>query len=379
MSKKKKIIITLSIVVGLVLLMGASTLAIVRWEIQPFYDYLFRPGVEVLASPPTQNTNFNVAVALEPNPEDHDAPDFVPDHNVVPEAPEVTRDTDVITFIVFGIDNHGNTDTIMVASFDTSESTFEVASIPRDTLVNVSWSLRKANSIQPVMRNRYRSDEDSENKAMQATIEEFGNMLGFNVDFWITVNTRAFIRLIDAIGGVRFNVPVSMNWSDPDMGLSFNLGRGEQHLNGTQALGLVRYRAGYSNADIGRATTQQNFLKAAASQILSNRNNINVVDFANVFMGNVRTNIQLNHMVWLGREFIKLSSDDINFTMMPGNIDSARGQSYVTIILDEWLEIVNEKLSPLSHEITMEDVSILTRGPDRRFFVTDDNWQGTQW
>jgi len=378
MPTKKKVIIALSIFIGLVLLSGTSAYAIVRWEVQPFYDYLFKPGSDVLADPPD---TLSAAGSFDPdNPEalfeDPDFPDFVPDHNAVAEKPNITRDENIITFMIFGIDNHGNTDVIMVAAFDTEKSTFEVASIPRDTLVNVEWNLKKANSIQPVMRNRFRSQTNGENKGMRATLEEFRNLIGFEPDLWVTINIRSFVRLIDSIGGVRFNVPVGMDWSDPDLGMTFSLSRGEQHLNGEQALGLMRYRKGYSNADLGRVNTQQGFLKAAASQILANRNSINVVDMANIFMGNVKTDIQLNHMVWLGRELLKLSSDDINFTLLSSNIDSARGLSYVAVIVDEWLEIVNTKISPLDQEITSDDVSILTRGPDRRLYVTDGNWKG---
>jgi len=63
--------------------------------------------------------------------------------------------------------------------------------------------------------------------------------------------------------------------------------------------------------------------------------------------------------------------------MMPGNTtDRINGLSYVTVFVDQWLEMVNERLNPFNEEITAQDVSILTRGSDRRLFVTDGNWRG---
>ena len=63
--------------------------------------------------------------------------------------------------------------------------------------------------------------------------------------------------------------------------------------------------------------------------------------------------------------------------MMPGEFENLRGNFYISIQLEPWLELLNEKLSPLNYEIKAEDVSILTRGPDRLLFVTDGDYQGS--
>ena len=364
---RKQIIIRLAIIGGAIILLTGACLAVVY---TPLWDFFFKPSVEALAAPiPPRNISGQgkPEQPLGADEEEEADPGYVI---------EEERDTSKYTFLLMGIDGFGNTDVIIVGTFDTTEYTLEFASIPRDTMVNVSWSLKKVNSIHAVMRNQHRKDDNAEEKAMKAVINQFSDILGYRVDFWATINMRAFISLIDAIGGVRFNVPVGMSWDDPEMGMSFNLSRGSQTLYGQQALGLMRYRAGYSNADIGRINTRQDFLKAAMEQILANRNSINVANLAEVFLKYVKTDIPLNNLIWFGREFLKLSGDDINFTIMPGAIDNVGAQSYVTIYVDEWLELINTKLSPLNREITEKDVSILTRGPDRKLYVTDDNWQG---
>lgn len=374
-SVRRKVLVTVIVVCSLVILFSASAFSVVRWQIQPFYDYLFRPGHQVLSVPPTPNIvaeptptapeTAQPTVTPEPTPEDPEPPTI-----------EEIRSLDIFTFLIFGIDGFGNTDVIMVASFDSEEKTLDVVSIPRDTMVNVDWGLKKANSIQPIMRNRYRATDDPDTGAMSATVEEFSSILGFEVDFWVTINMQSFVALIDAIGGVRFDVPVSMNWSDPDRGYVFRVNRGLQTLNGQQALGVMRFRAGYGDADIGRVRTQGNFLKAAAEQLITNRDSINVTILAETFIRHVRTDVQLNHLLWFGREFLTIDPDNINFATMPGTIDNVGAASYITILVDEWLEMLNTKLSPLHADITAEDVSILTRGTDRRLYVTDGNWRG---
>ena len=49
----------------------------------------------------------------------------------------------------------------------------------------------------------------------------------------------------------EFDVPVDMYYEDPSQGLSIDLEKGLQKLDGESAMGLVRYRYGYADADIG--------------------------------------------------------------------------------------------------------------------------------
>ncbi|MCL2222338.1 MAG: LCP family protein [Oscillospiraceae bacterium] len=365
---KKRLIIT-----GGVLLFIASAVMLVLFT--PLWDALFRPGEDVLAMPAIFRPSIDTENPDRPPVDSQDNLVDDGDPEVVPTMQQV-RSVDQLTFLILGIDGTGNTDVVMVAKFDYEEATFEVVNIPRDTMVNVSWNVRKVNSIHAVMRNRYRNEDNPYERAMEETVGHFRNILGFDIDFWATINMRAFINLIDAIGGVQFDVPVNMNWRDPEANLHFQLSRGPQRVNGNNALGLMRYR-GYGTGDFGRINVQQDFLLAAAQQLLAGVNAGNISTFVDTFLNHVTTNIQMNHLAWLGREFIGMDIENINFTTMPTRPDRVRGISYVRIELDEWLEIVNTRLSPLHTEITSEDVSILTRGTDRRLFVTDGNWLGS--
>lgn len=375
LSGMQKFLRILIIFICLVFVLGGSALAIVRWQIEPFYEFFFRPDVNVLAVHIDDEVDNTVVV----NPDNPEEVITIAEERVGERgarlAPVEERNSDIFTFLVLGIDHYSNTDVIMVATFDSVESTLEVVSIPRDTLVNVSWNLRKANSIMANMRHRFRNDDNTEETAMQATVEHFSDLLGFNVDFWVTLTPQAFTRLIDAVGPIDFYVPANMY----EYGVRVN--RGQQRLNGVQALTVMKTRRVYANADIGRINTQQDFMHVLASQIIAGRDQISVQDYADIFIGNVRTDIQLNHLVWLGREFLSLDPEDINFTIMPHELITANGTSYVGVLVDEWLEIINEKLSPLNREITAEDVSILTRDANsRRLFVTDGEWRGnTGW
>jgi len=374
MTVKKKVIIILSSILCLMLLLAIGAFAVLRWQIQPFFDYFFRPNAGILATLP--------AVARTPSPAaDPQNPGFDIEGNPIIDDPDDPVDPSLVSernekhinFLLFGIDEHGNTDVTMMASLNIEENTLDVVSIPRDTMVNVSWNIRKVNSIYAYMRNKHRGESGRERdiKAMQDTKEHFRNLLGFHPDFVITVGFSAFIDIVDAVGPISYNVPVNVN----EMGI--RVPQGQQRLNGRQALAVMRSRRSYSNHAIGRDYAQQEFLLAVAKAVLSsNWSATKVADMANTFYSHVRTDISDVHLLGFATDFMKLNLDNINFHMMPGAIDSARGNSYITVQVPQWLELINERFNPFSRDITETDLSVLTRGPDRRLMVTDGNWLG---
>ena len=296
------------------------------------------------------------------------------------DTPVSNRKPDTYTGLILAMDQEGsNTDVIMVVNFDTANYTLNIANIPRDTMVNVKWnSNKRINSVLANMRIKYKGeDDDKDSKAMQGTVEAFADILGFKVDFWVTINMKAFVTLIDAINGVDYDIPSNMEYHDPEQNLHISYKKGmKKGITGQQALEILRFRS-YASGDIARINNQQGFLKAAAEQILAKKDSINVIDLANIVFNNVKTGLGLNHTIWFGKELLKIDAENINFVTLPGNyLDTVGGNSYVTIYVDEWLEIVNTMLNPYLDEITADDVSILTRGADKKLYVTNGNRQG---
>ncbi|MCL2391748.1 MAG: LCP family protein [Oscillospiraceae bacterium] len=365
----KRIIKIVSLSVAILAVLAATVLALDLFA-----------ETDIVIRPPTIQRQPRQTPSAEPDdPDNPEQPSSVPAVNA---AVQDVGDDRVFTFLVFGMDEGYNADVIMAVTFDTSNQTLEVVSIPRDTLVNVPWNLKLANSIPSNMRHRYRAitnRDEREALAMQASVEMFADILGFEVDFWVSVNMRAFTTLIDAVGGIDFYVPVNMRYTDRAANLNINFSRGMHHgLTGQQALEILRFRS-FATGDIARINVQQQFLTAAVEQILENRASLgtpaNILRLAEIAINQVRTNISLSNMAWLGREFMQLNPEHVRFATIPHTMnDAIAGRGYIVINLDEWMEMLNERINPFSNDKVPEDLSILTRGPDRRLMVTDDNW-----
>ncbi|MBR5381309.1 MAG: LCP family protein, partial [Oscillospiraceae bacterium] len=160
-----------------------------------------------------------------------------------PQNPaQETRTGGEYTFALLGTDDgNGNTDTIMVVDFDADDYQIDVVSIPRDTLVNVSWNVKKINSL-------YGVGLRSGVGGPQRTMEGLSDILGFDLDFYVVVDLTAFEKLVDAIGGVYYDVPVTMKYSDPAQDLYIDIAKGPQTLSGKDAVKVMRFRSGYADA-----------------------------------------------------------------------------------------------------------------------------------
>lgn len=258
--------------------------------------------------------------------------------------------------LVAGRDLEGaNTDTIMIVSLDTAEHTIDVISIPRDTMVNVAWDVKKINTV-------YGAGIMSGYDGAEYFMEKMADILGFSLDAYAIVNLSAFEEMVDAIGGIYFDVPIDMYYEDYVQNLLIDIDAGYQLLDGKTALEVMRFRSGYSDADIGRISTQQDLALALAKQLLDLGNIPNLSNLINIVVENVETDLSAANISFLVREFLACDLEDINFYTMPGDYsDSKNGISYVTIYLDEWLEMVNEYINPWDTDVTIENVNILTR------------------
>ena len=301
-------------------------------------------------------------------PKASEAPDAEP--SVEPtqdpnEGAPASLNENMYTFLVVGLDQVSNsTDTIMVGRIDTETHKIDVVSIPRDTMVNVSWGTKRVNTY-------YSSDLVSGGNGIDGLMKGIRDLVGFDIDCYAVVDLEAFVELVDAIGGVDYDVPIDMYYYDPSQGLNISIPAGMKPLDGETAVKVVRFRSGYPTADIGRIGTQQDFLMSVASQMLTLGNIPNLPTFIDIFEKYVTTNLSAANISFFARQFLMCKSEDISFHTAPGNGgDSVKGNSYYSLYVDEWLEMVNECLNPYDQPVTTANVNILTHSYSSGFYST---------
>ncbi|MDE6935620.1 MAG: LCP family protein [Oscillospiraceae bacterium] len=270
---------------------------------------------------------------------------------VVPSGME--RKEHFFTILLGGLDDeNGGSDTNLLVALDAENKTINVASLPRDTLLDVSWSVKKLN-------NAYHHGGFSQ------TMSEVSRLLGIPVDYYVTVDLRAFVELVDEIGGVDFDIPVDMDYDDPYQDLQIHFEKGPRHLTGEEALQVVRWRqnndgTGYATADIGRIDTQQAFLTAMAQQTLQLSNWDKIPGMAEIFQKWVDTDLKLSYLIWIGEQALNIGSEGLTFHTLPGDGSGYyKGGSYYVLDPEATLEMINTYFNPYKRELTMDDMHIL--------------------
>ena len=263
-------------------------------------------------------------------------------------APVKERKDDFFTILVSGLDDdNGGSDTNILVGFDAKNQAITCVSIPRDTGGYINGKSRKINYAYNL-------------GGMEQMRQTVSDALGIPVDFSVEVNLKAFVKLVDEIGGVDFEVPLNMNYDDPYQDLHIHLQKGMQHLNGADALKVVRFRhnndgSGYGTEDIGRIGTQQAFLKAVFQKMLANPQKITA--YAQIFSEYVKTDLAVSELAWFGQEALLMGMDKLSFSTLPG-VWSDRLNRWV-IDQDAALELVNSGLNPYLIDRTLADLHLV--------------------
>lgn len=261
-------------------------------------------------------------------------------------------------------DGEHNTDTIMLIRVPNDGSRATAVSIPRDTYVHDDeLGNMKINGIFGSHKEKVVSEIEEENQALEAEvvaegkdptsadtvstkemeqrgieagrnalIDQVTDLTGIDIDHYAEVGLLGFVLLTEAVGGV--DVCLNNSVDDPMSGAKFK--KGEQTLQGAEALAFVRQRYGLPRGDFDRIVRQQAFLaslvnKALESDTLTNPSKLNKIGQA------VERSVVLDEnwdIMSFASQLSNLAGGNVTFTTIPvTSIDGVGdyGESIVTI------------------------------------------------
>ena len=236
---------------------------------------------------------------------------------------ETLKELDEFRCLILGIstDEEGAllTDTIMVASYNPNTQKATLLSIPRDTYTGKNPS--KATAYQKI------NSIYSRNKDPNEVLDAVNDITNLGLQYYAIVKTEGFIKLVDAIGGVTFNVPIDMDYDDTSQDLHIHLKAGEQVLDGDKAEQLVRFRHNndgtsypeeYGDNDLGRMRTQREFIMTVIKQTARVENIFKIGEILDVAEENVITNIDFNAIKDYVPYAVEFNTEDLLTATLPG-------------------------------------------------------------
>ena len=249
------------------------------------------------------------------------------------------RTDGISTFVLAGTDAEGDrTDTIMLVSINKNDHQISMMSIPRDTHVDAPYSVPKINSAVGYGGGGKRG--------MEELMTRISEITGFMPDGYILVDLKDFVSVVNFMGGVNFDVPMDMDYEDPTQNLKIHLKAGEQHLNGREAIQLVRFRSGYADADLGRTSVQRDFMQAALKQWTSPLK-IWRIPFLTVMVATrIRTDMSLGNLGWIGRVGLLSHVHNIQMDLLPGEPQYIGSGSYYVADESATHSLMKQSYSP---------------------------------
>ena len=277
-------------------------------------------------------------------------------HFLIARAPQnetalSTRKKGCATILVAGTDEGGyRTDSMMLVNIDRTEKTIHLVSIPRDTLIFCEYSVPKINSAYGWAGG----GEDG----MQELLLRVSEIIGFEPDGYAVVDLSVFEQLVDLMGGITFDVPVDMHYSDPTQGLNIDLQAGTQRLNGEQAMQVARFRSGYATADLGRIEVQRSLVSAALRQWVSPKGALHLSKAVKLVLEHTNTNLTKSNLLWLAESFLLCGRSEIGSATLPGYAANFASGSYYVLDAEGVADVVNRYLNPYEKEVQAADLYI---------------------
>ena len=243
------------------------------------------------------------------------------DRNKETPKDELLTAKDKATIMIMGVDERsddvGRSDTLMVATIDPQKNEASLLSIPRDTRVAIP-----KNGYDKINAAYAYGGE----KLTQRTVEDF---LGIRMDHYVIINTHAFQKIIDAIGGIDIDVEKRMYYEDPwddDGGLVIDLRPGRQHMDGKTAVTYVRYRD--EEGDIGRVKRQQKFMRACVDAVTTPAILPRLPGIIASVIDSVKTDLSVRQMLEFIGTLKQAQAKGLRTDMVPGRPLYIEGISY---------------------------------------------------
>lgn len=253
------------------------------------------------------------------------------------------------------------TDTIMVASYNPNTQKATLLSIPRDTYTGRNPARATAyEKINSLYSRKHRPDE---------TLEAVNELTGLNIQYYVVVKTEALIKLVDAIGGVTFNVPIDMDYDDVTQDLHIHLKAGEQKLNGEQAEWLVRFRhnndgssypSEYGDNDLGRMRTQREFIMQVIKQTAKPENIFKLGEILDIANEDLITNLDFNTLKDYIPYAVEFNTDNLLTATLPGttpDLSTTNNVSIYVVDKKETKAMIEELFFNRDLEVTDDDTN----------------------
>lgn len=224
--------------------------------------------------------------------------------NTIKSDVNISKDSFVV--YISGIDTSGNvaskarSDVNLLLAVNPNTNNILMINTPRDYYVNLATKNKKDKLTHVGLFG------------VEESLKTLSDLYDVDIDFYVRINFTSFIKIVDALDGINVNVP--LNFCEQNSKRSKKAGdliclkKGNQTLNGEQALALARHRKTILTGDRGRGENQMLVLEAIINKAMSPKILTKYNSIIDALKGRVTTNMEVNQLIGLAKKQIKQES-----------------------------------------------------------------------
>lgn len=254
-----------------------------------------------------------------------------------------------VNILVVGIDestereNWGSfrTDTMILVSINFDNNDVDMISIPRDSFVKIysakgglvtsDQNVTGMNKINSAFSSGGGSKKNGYGYACMTVSKLLG---GIPVNYYLGFNMNVVKQVVDAMGGVDYNVDITVNMNGR------TLQPGQQHLNGQQVLDYCRQRKGSS--DIARVDRQQRMIMTIFQQLKSTGQIVNIPSIYQAVETNIETNLNFTQISSLALLALKMDQSQLERHTVDGGFLNVQNTSYWGVSTSKLKKLVSD-------------------------------------
>ena len=193
------------------------------------------------------------------------------------------------------------TDSIMVISINQDTGDVAMLSLPRD--LKASPTCTATGKINEVYWCN-NMEGDDEKAGAEALMEEVGDILGIDFQYYAHLNWGSLVQIVDTLGGITVTLDEDIN-DYYYTGIVFEAGQ-PYTISGIEAVALARARHGTTSGDFSRGASQQKILIGIKEKVFEKQLSLtDIISLANALGDNLRTNFNVEEI----KSFAHLASE----------------------------------------------------------------------
>lgn len=257
---------------------------------------------------------------------------------------DVTKEP--FTLLIMGNDG-GRTDSLILATFNPIKLSVTMTSIPRDSFVAIAcYPDQQKDKIGHAF-----------SVSRECAIETVKNMFDIEVNYYVEINFKGVVEIVDALDRVYLTSPVEFvgQNSDEERGhFTVWIPKGDFWATGEMALALARERYNMPGGDYQRQENQQNVIKAILERTLQLRDINKAVNVLSAAGSNVKTNMSLDQLIAIFNSLMNALNKTSTDTYYMMDIIGSRVMGYSSYTYNDSLQLPLWILKP--YESSINDV-----------------------